>query len=227
MSGPKPHPHRWRPGPLAILAAIAALAIGIHWLGFLRPVDDHLYDLSMRLRGDRKPDPRILIVAVDEAALGGLGPWPLPRRLYADLLQRLMTARVVAFDILFAEPSPDDMAFDLMLQAHGRSVLPVYLLPRGRIVPPVATLHPRATGHVHLEPDVDGIVRRVHHFLRVAHSAAGAISGRGHVRPERPRGRRPRRPPGRNPGAAASGPHRPERPHGHQFLRAARKPMPR
>ena len=168
MSDPKPNRRRWRSGPLVILAVIVALAIGIHWLGFLKPVDDHLYDLSMRLRGDREPDSRILIIAVDEAALAGLGPWPLPRRLYADLLQRLMTARAVAFDILFAEPSPDDTAFDRMLQAHGRTVLPVYLLPRGRIVPPVAGLHPAATGHVHLEPDVDGIVRRVHHLLRVA-----------------------------------------------------------
>ena len=43
---------------------------------------------------------------VDEASIGRFGRWPLSRRLYAKAVEMLdrAGARVIAFDLLFAEP---------------------------------------------------------------------------------------------------------------------------
>ncbi len=161
-----PFPLRWRPGYLAAAVAATALLILIHWLGLLRPLDDCLYDLSLRIRGPRPADARIVVVAVDEETLARFGPWPIRRSLYGELLKRLDEAEAVGFDILFAEPTEEDEAFGRQLRAHGRSVLAVYLERNRRVVGPVAPLKDSAVGHVHLEPDVDGILRRVYHHLR-------------------------------------------------------------
>jgi adenylate cyclase len=56
---------------------------------------------------------RLRFVAIDEGSLGpppsGLGAWPWPRATHGKLLERLAKAgaRVVAFDVLFLEPSAD------------------------------------------------------------------------------------------------------------------------
>ena len=46
--------------------AIASLVIGVRWLGILQPLELYTYDRLMQLRpGEGKPDPRILVVTVD------------------------------------------------------------------------------------------------------------------------------------------------------------------
>ena len=56
--------------------------------------------------GPTKPDPAIVIVAIDEKSEDVLGRWPFPRTVFADTLDFLHDAktRVVAFDINFPEP---------------------------------------------------------------------------------------------------------------------------
>ncbi|WP_019506225.1 CHASE2 domain-containing protein [Pleurocapsa sp. PCC 7319] len=48
--------------------AIASLVIGVRWLGLLQPLELYAYDRLMQLRpGEVKPDPRILVVTVDNS----------------------------------------------------------------------------------------------------------------------------------------------------------------
>ena len=48
--------------------AIASLVIGVRWLGILQPLELYAYDRLMQLRpGEGKPDPRILVVTVDNS----------------------------------------------------------------------------------------------------------------------------------------------------------------
>ncbi len=70
---------------------------------FLQDIEQRSLDLRFAMRGNRAPDPRIVIVGVDEKTLGAIGSYPLPRRYYALLVRKLKEdgARVVAFDMDF------------------------------------------------------------------------------------------------------------------------------
>ncbi|MEO0391897.1 MAG: adenylate/guanylate cyclase domain-containing protein [Pseudomonadota bacterium] len=64
----------------------------------------------------REPDENwpVKIVDIDESSLAAIGQWPWPRVILADLVDRLtaMGARVIVFDMVFAEPdrtSPDSI----------------------------------------------------------------------------------------------------------------------
>ncbi len=72
----------------------------------LRGAETASLDLRFRIRGVRAPTTAIAIVMVDDKSLDALGRWPLSRHLFADAVRRLKAAgaKVVVFDMLFAEP---------------------------------------------------------------------------------------------------------------------------
>ncbi len=74
--------------------------------GAFRDLETASLDLRFRVRGALLPGPEIAVILVDEADFSRLGRWPLSRRLYADAVALLdrAGARVIAFDLLFAEP---------------------------------------------------------------------------------------------------------------------------
>jgi adenylate cyclase len=85
--------------------AIAAL------MAFTRPtlfsrLDNNIYDVMLRRAETKPPDPRIVIVDIDERSLATIGQWPWRR----DVMGRLVAgirdrgAARVALDIIFAEP---------------------------------------------------------------------------------------------------------------------------
>jgi adenylate cyclase len=86
-----------------------------------------LRDAFVRQRATLAADPRVLVVDIDEASMGALGPWPWPRARLADLVETLLTdyhARGVALDIVL--PDAGDAAGDrrlALLAAHGPLVL--------------------------------------------------------------------------------------------------------
>jgi signal transduction histidine kinase/CHASE2 domain-containing sensor protein len=83
-------------------------------LGFLSGVERQAVDALFRARGPRNADPRVIVIAIDDAAVvraaerTGRG-WPLPRRYYTRAVQKLqsMGAKTIAFDVLFSEPGPN------------------------------------------------------------------------------------------------------------------------
>lgn len=144
-------------------AVVVAAVLG----GWTRPADDLLYDAAMRLAPAEASD-SLLIVAIDEPSLEALGRWPWPRRLHAELLDRLAEARPrsVTLDLLLTEPAPDDT--DLAAAMSRVPVeLPVQFLVPGRDgraferLDPAPALANRAArlGHVNTAIDGDGTVR--------------------------------------------------------------------
>lgn len=152
---------------------LLAIALVVTASGVLMRVDNLLYDLGQRLY--RQPVPQdIVIVAVDEDSLSKLGRWPWSRRLHAALIDRLKAdgAKVIALDIVFAEPDASDQPADALLAEAvaraGNVVLPVLLessrvngqlletLPLPQLIDGAAGL-----GRVHAELDADGIARSV------------------------------------------------------------------
>jgi len=148
-----------------ILLVGVALILTAEFLGFFAGMDNHCYDLFFRLRGPIEPDNRILIAAVDENTLNRLGRWPLRRSHYARLLNRLDKAQIVGLDILMVEPSEDDTVLAGAIRKHGRVVLPAYIVKPLQVADTVSSLSPRRVGHIHLEQEVDGVVRKVYHTL--------------------------------------------------------------
>jgi adenylate cyclase len=73
---------------------------------FISRLEFDSYDLRFQLRGRWKPDPRIIIVGIDQHTEEELGHWPFSKHYFAQLVDTLHEdgARVVAFDITFFQP---------------------------------------------------------------------------------------------------------------------------
>lgn len=98
--------------------------------------NERLRDAFLRLQVSDAPEPRILVVDIDEASLSELGPWPWPRERLAHLVEILLTtyeARGVALDIVLPIPSG--------LPGDGRLAL---LARHGPVVPAQAFVFPAA-----------------------------------------------------------------------------------
>jgi adenylate cyclase len=63
-------------------------------------------DLRFQLRGARPPGSPVVLIVIDDRSIAELGRWPWSRSQFAEIAQRLHAAgaKVVAFDLLLAEP---------------------------------------------------------------------------------------------------------------------------
>ncbi len=97
---------RWALLLAALLLALAH-ASGVMPLRFVDQFDFAIADARLRATMPGTPNPRIVIVDIDEKSLGAVGRWPWGRDRMAALADELFTrqqAAVVGFDIVFAEP---------------------------------------------------------------------------------------------------------------------------
>lgn len=155
---------------LALLAGLAAAAASHgRWLG---AVDEAIFDHYLA-RWSYPADPSLLIVAIDEASLQQIGPWPWPRSVHARLLDRLTRAgsKRVLLDLPLSEPDPHpgaDAALAAAIARNGQVVLPVLAVPArdGRLAEerlPIArmTANAAALGHAEVHVDADGVARGI------------------------------------------------------------------
>ena len=155
-----------------LLVATVALAVFGQLGGLTERFDNLLLDTSAPLlRGQASGD--IVIVEIDDEALGAEGAWPWPRSVHARLIDELAQAgsRVIVYDVLFfeARDGAGDAALADAMRSAGNVVLPYGFAPqpnaaRGLVAQRPAALFAEAaagTGHVSIVPDADGIVRRV------------------------------------------------------------------
>ncbi len=154
---------------LVLLVAAALVSVAAGYFG--RQLNANAYDLFFRLRG---PEPQgtdgITIVAIDDPTLKTLGRLPLDRRKVAQALTTICAARpaTVGIDMWFPEASqPDaDAALESALRGCEHAVLGASLINvPGNVawsesVPQLAQAA-AAVGHVHADPDEDGVNRQV------------------------------------------------------------------
>ncbi|AHY58216.1 CHASE2 domain-containing protein [Stenotrophomonas rhizophila] len=166
----KPLALSW-PQRLALSALVGGLAaVASHWQWFWQQ-DEAVYDAYVGA-WDYPPDPRLLIVAIDDNSLQQIGQWPWPRSTHARLLDRLTeagSARVV-LDLMLSEPDRQDAAQDADLAAairrNGHVVLPVLAAPASgpnmaeELLPiPLIAANAATLGHSDVEVDADGVAR--------------------------------------------------------------------
>jgi adenylate cyclase len=129
--------------PLLALGAIAWLAWDFSGGRSLNAAENAIFDRVVQWRPhEPRPSGRVVVVEIDECSIDyfrarGEGGWPWSRQRHADLLDQLDRAgvAVVGYDVLFADPSPDDPAGDRTLEATASG-------GAGRIVFAASRLHP-------------------------------------------------------------------------------------
>lgn len=162
---------------------IAGVLLVLLWGGVFIPLQQRMTDIYFT---DRPTSQSVVLVGLDDASFQAYGRSPAlwSRGLYAQLVERMDTAgaRVLAFDLLFAEVSPEDEAFATAINAARTSEtrLRVVLAAAGGGTPfyvstpsehrlhyphsldPVMLLKAEATylGYVNAFPDTDGQLRR-------------------------------------------------------------------
>ena len=156
-----------------IAAATFGITLILTSLSFFAFIELKGLDLLFALRGPLPSPENIVIVAIDEPSMAEIEQqWPWPRSLHARLIQKLHQAgaRVIGFDILFAEHStPDeDQAFARALQDAKNVVLvsvfsiiddPLFRHTI-RISPASAFRNAAIIGHPLVSIDADGVARR-------------------------------------------------------------------
>jgi adenylate cyclase len=153
----------------AVLAAMSAFQVG-------QVLENQALDFCYRLRPYSSPPSEIVIVGIDEHSFQDLKKaWPWPRSYHAKITRHLKAAgaRLIVFDVLFAEPSnaEDDQAFADAMREADNVILATTIetsesahVARQILVQPYQ-LFRQATlgmGLTLVTPDADGIVRRFH-----------------------------------------------------------------
>lgn len=161
--------------PIIIGALVTLVIFLCYQQGLLQTAELTSLDLRFQLRGAIAPTLPIVLVSIDEDSFDELNQrWPWPRRLHANLIDRLARggARLIALDILFPEPSQDPES-DKTLAKALKNANNVVLAAEFTEVPgpfgmkqsmklPVPELRDSALayGPVNLVTDGDGVIRR-------------------------------------------------------------------
>ncbi len=113
---------------LLLAASVWAVVVIVGWTPQWRELELFAFDFLVVADAPLQTDAPIAIVGIDEPSFIEIGAqWPWPRRVHARLVEALERAgaRVIAFDILFAEASDadEDRIFAEAIRSAGRVVL--------------------------------------------------------------------------------------------------------
>ncbi len=155
---------------LIIILGLVFFLFLLHLSGLIDFREQEAIDLRFRLRGEQPAHSDITLVTIDDKSLAAIGQWPWPRSAHAVLLDVLSRyePRLVFFDVLFTEQSPDSEEDDKLsyaVRGLGSVILSFYY----HSVKPFTAFFPieilrqeaRGLGFVNVEPERDGVVRRV------------------------------------------------------------------
>ncbi|MBD2292050.1 diguanylate cyclase [Anabaena sphaerica FACHB-251] len=138
----------------------------LFFLGVFQPLEWIIYNNLFRMRGTINWDQRVVLITIDDKSLNQFGQFPWSRQRYIELLNVLDQSQpnVAVFDIMFSEPSPDDVMLVKAMEQHGRVVLAQAWDNKGKPWQPRPELEQAAitTGHILMKyKDGDGMLRRV------------------------------------------------------------------
>jgi signal transduction histidine kinase len=165
----------WRllPGGISSVAVVL-LAM---WGGW-QPLEQAAYVALFRLRGALPWNDQVVVIEIDDASLRQLGRFPFSRQRYVQLLDRLSEAQpnIVAFDLIWSEPSPDDLQLRAAMEHHSLVVLAEAWDGMGLPLSPTPDLEAGAiaTGHILKHSSPDGLTRAIN--LQIQQKPALSVS---------------------------------------------------
>ncbi len=113
----------WFSFPLVVVMSLTAFVIAFAQPDFLEQIELKTLDQRFKLRGPIQPDPRVVVLAVDDDAITEIGRWPWPRDRIAGLIDEVLgryQARALGFDIVFSEAQRNPLEESLRLLAGGK-----------------------------------------------------------------------------------------------------------
>jgi signal transduction histidine kinase len=119
-----------------------------------------------------------VVVAIDEPSLKEIGPWPWPRTVLAEIIDRAARAgaKAVILDILLTDPRPGDDALAESMR-HIPTIAVSVLVEREQWLIPAPELRSAAVvAHGNFELDHDGILRRFASTKQNRDSSYAALS---------------------------------------------------
>ena len=152
----------WQIFPSLIAAVLVA---GLTYSSWVQAFDHQFYNNFTVWRGDRPWDQRIAIIAIDDESIREFGRFPWNRDRYKQLIEKIRPAQasVIAFDILWTEPTREDADLSQAIENSANNVLAMAWERSGAPLFPVASLSNAtvAIGHILKREDTDGIVRQL------------------------------------------------------------------
>ena len=154
-------------GGLLALALLPVLA----WNGLVQAGNVSAFDMFLRLSPTRPNSARksVVLLAIDDETVSRFGPLPLNRAVVAEALNRISAEpSVLVVDVLLSERTreAEDARLSNALGRFPKVVLATALeatdenkQPRWIMPLPEFQRHAFAVGHVHFEPDRDGLAR--------------------------------------------------------------------
>ncbi|HWK55590.1 MAG TPA: adenylate/guanylate cyclase domain-containing protein [Hyphomicrobiales bacterium] len=188
---------------LLALAALVAVALTATLRQPLRVFEEQLGAWGWTLAPDTQREQRVNIVAIDEASLQQLGPWPWPRETLTRLADALggYGVQLQLYDIVLPEAKPGDDALATALATHNGVLAQVPVLTDGQTIRTGALSHPLdglacnagapqtagfignapvfanlPKGHIALRVDSDGAVRKIPAYVCVDGRAYPALA---------------------------------------------------
>ncbi len=156
----------WKSAALA--AACAAAAVIVSWSALGQQLDLQVYDFLLRLHPPRTRPAEAVVVAFDEPTLRLYGSMAHLRKPLTGALEALTGAgpKAVAVDIQLADryDAGQDARLARALEATPNLVLPSNLVESPRLEwedPRPEFTRKAVLGHVHSDPDPDGVSRQV------------------------------------------------------------------
>jgi adenylate cyclase len=105
----------------ALLVAVVAAAAGLVCLAAdpLPGVELRTVDARFDVRGAQPPPSDVVIVGLDQRAIDVEGKFPIDRERHANVIRALTEAgaKVIAFDVQFTEPGPDEKSDEALFEA--------------------------------------------------------------------------------------------------------------
>ena len=149
----------------AVFLVLLGFLLALHW-AFLEEMDALAFDFALRLRGTQAPDPRIVIVAIDDGSLAEVGPWPWPPNLISGLLENILGAgpAAVGVDLILGRPPEQYPALRRAERTVLASALGARVVSDGLELfwqaPEIGREFPGISlGHIHAGKDPDGVCR--------------------------------------------------------------------
>jgi len=166
----------------ALFGVSVLMSVGAYSLGFFDTWEEKMLDRFFLMR---EPSGEVIVIAIDNESINAVGQWPWPRAVFADVLERLHSARVIGIDVNFFEPSrlgdADDFLFEQALKdATSRVVLPLQVEREvGTVLEPLVRFSRHTElGVINVTLDSDGILRSVENELN-GYTGFGAVIAQG------------------------------------------------